>query len=98
MPFQLLFGRLPNLPGALQKEPVSEYYAYDSYVKELEARLKSSYAMARETFETAKLENKNNYDRKVFVPKFEVGTKVLVKDESPPRPIEEIRSSIYRPV
>jgi transposase InsO family protein len=82
MPFELLFGRLPNLPGVLQKEPVSEYYAYDSYVKELEARLKSSYAMARQNLETAKLENKNQYDRKVFVPKFEIGNKVLVKDES----------------
>jgi hypothetical protein len=82
MPFQLLFGRLPNLPGVVQKEPMSEYYAYDSYVKELEARLRSSYAMARKNLETAKLENKNNYDRKVFVLKFEVGTKVLVKDES----------------
>jgi hypothetical protein len=81
MPFQLLFGRLPNLLGTLQKEPVKEYYAYDSYVKELEATLRSSYAMARTNLETSKLENKNNYDRKVFVPKFEVGTKVLVQGE-----------------
>jgi hypothetical protein len=61
---------------------VSEYYAYDSYVKELEARLRSSYGMAGKNLETAKLENKNNDDRKVFVPKFEVGIKVLVKNES----------------
>lgn len=82
MPFQLLFGRLPNLPGVLQKEPMSEYYAYDSYVKELEARLRSSYAMARRNLETAKLDNKRNYDKRTFVPKFEVGSKVLVQDES----------------
>jgi hypothetical protein len=37
--------------------------------------------MARQNLETAKLE-KNNYDRKVFVPKFETGNKVLVKAES----------------
>jgi hypothetical protein len=73
---------LPNLPGVLQKEHVSEYYAYDTYVRELGARLRGSYAMACKNLETAKLENKNNYDRKVFVLKFEVGTKVLVKDES----------------
>jgi transposase InsO family protein len=82
MPFQLLFGRLPNLPGALQKEPISEYYAYDNYVKELEARLTNSYAMARRNLEMAKLDNKRNYDRRVFDPKFEVGSKVLVQDES----------------
>jgi hypothetical protein len=44
MPFQLLYGRLPNLPGILQREPKSAYYTCDSYVKELEARLQSSYA------------------------------------------------------
>jgi hypothetical protein len=38
--------------------------------------------MACKNLESAKLENKNNYDQKVFVPKFQVGTKVLVKDES----------------
>jgi hypothetical protein len=32
--------------------------------------------------EIAKLHSKRNYDRIVFVPNFEVGTKVLVKDES----------------
>jgi hypothetical protein len=44
MPFQLLYGRLPNLPGILQREPKSAYYTYDSYVKALEARLQSRYA------------------------------------------------------
>jgi hypothetical protein len=36
MPFQLLFGRMPNIPGTLQTEPITEFYAYESYVKELE--------------------------------------------------------------
>jgi transposase InsO family protein len=42
MPFQLLYGRLPNLPGLLQRVPVSPYYAYDKYeyVKQLESRLR----------------------------------------------------------
>jgi hypothetical protein len=66
MPFQLLFGRLPNLPGVLQKEPVSEYYAYDSYVKEMEARLRSNYAMQRRNLETVKLDNKRNYGRHIY--------------------------------
>jgi transposase InsO family protein len=81
MPFQLLYGRLPNLPGILQREPKSAYYAYDSYVRELEARLQSSYAMVRRNLETAKLNNKRNYDREVHAPKFEVGSMVLVRDE-----------------
>ena len=82
MPFQLLFGRLPNLPGVLQRPPPSTFYAYDSYVKELEARLQSSYNIARQKLESAKAVNKRQYDRRVYVPNFKVGEKVLVKDES----------------
>jgi hypothetical protein len=73
---------LPNLPGYLQKDPTSVYYAYDSYVKELESRLQSSYAVVRRNLETAKFDNKKLYDRHTYVPKFEVGNFVLVKDES----------------
>jgi hypothetical protein len=55
---------------------------HDSYVKELESRLQSSYAVVRRNSETAKLDNKMLYDRHTHVPKFEVGSFVLVKDES----------------
>ena len=82
MPFQLLFGRLPNIPGVLQKQPPSVFYAYDRYVKELEAMLQSSYAVARRNLESSKVGNKRLYDRYVHVPKFEIGQQVLVKDES----------------
>jgi len=82
MPFQLLFGRLPNLPGILQRRPPSVFYAYDTYVKELEARLQSSYAMARQNLESSKVQNKRHYDQYVHVPRFKIGQQVLVKDES----------------
>jgi hypothetical protein len=82
MPFQLLYGRLPNLPGYLRKDPQNIYYAYDSYVQELQSRLQSSYAVVKRNLETAKLDNKKLYDRHTHVPKFEVGSFVLVKDES----------------
>jgi len=47
MSFHLLFGRLPILPGVLQRQRPSAFYVYDTYVKEVEAMLQSSYAMAR---------------------------------------------------
>jgi hypothetical protein len=50
-------------------------------VKELQGRLRSGYALVRGNLETAKLD-KRNYDRHVVVPNSEVGSKVLVKDES----------------
>ena len=82
MPFQFMLGRLPNLPGVLQRQHPSVFYAHDIYVKELEAMLQSSYAMARRNLEISKVHNKRRYDQYVHVPKFEIGEQVLVKDES----------------
>jgi putative transposase len=87
MPFQLLFGRLPNIPGTLQREPITEFYAHENYVKELESSLRNSYALPRSSLDTAKLDSKKNYDRHMFISKFEIGSKVLVKDECSPWPI-----------
>ena len=69
MPFPLLFGRLP---GVLQRRPPSAFYAYDTYIKELEAMLQSSYTTARKNSETSKVDNKRQYDISVHVPKFEI--------------------------
>jgi hypothetical protein len=58
------------------------FYVYDTYVKELEARLQSSYAMARQNLESSNVQNKRHYDQYVYVPKFKIGQQILVKDES----------------
>ena len=47
MPFHLLFGRLPNLRGVLERQPPSPFYGYDTYVKEPETMLQCSNAMGR---------------------------------------------------
>jgi hypothetical protein len=49
-------------------------------VEGLEDKLQSGYAMVRRNFEITKLNNKRNYDRKVHIPKFEVGIIVLLRD------------------
>ena len=82
MPFQLLFRQLPNLPSVLQRQPPNAFYAYDTYVKELEAMLQSSYAMARQNLDMSKAYNKQHYYQYVHVPKFKIGEKVLVRDGS----------------
>jgi len=46
-PHELLFGRKPNIPGIIQKEPPKTQYTYDNCVKELQSLLQSSYQMAR---------------------------------------------------
>jgi len=44
--------------------------------------LRSSYAMARQNLDTSKAYNKQHYDQYVHVPKFKIGERVLVRDES----------------
>jgi hypothetical protein len=46
-PHELMFGRKPNIPGVLQREPAETQYIYDSYIKELQSRLQSSYQVAQ---------------------------------------------------
>jgi hypothetical protein len=75
MPFQSLFGELPNLPGVLQRQPSVALYGCDTHVKELEAMLQSSYTMACKNLETSKVDNKCQYDCYKHVPKFEIGSR-----------------------
>jgi hypothetical protein len=51
-------------------------------VKESESKLRSSYAVVKRNLETAKLDNKKLYDRHTHIQNFEVGSFVLIKDES----------------
>jgi hypothetical protein len=80
-PHELLFGRKPNIPGMLQKEPPDVQYTYDNYVKELQSRLQSSYQIARNNLESRKERSKEYYDRSVNTPLFVLGDKVLLHDE-----------------
>ena len=45
-PYELLFGRKPNIPGILQRDPPEIRYNFNSYVQELQSRLQSCYEVA----------------------------------------------------
>lgn len=80
-PHELLFGRKPNIPGILQKDPPEIRYNYDNYVQELQSRLQSCYEIARSNLQAKKERSKEYYDRNTNVPLFVVGEKVLLHDE-----------------
>jgi len=40
-PHEVLFGRKPNIPGLLQRDPPDTQYTYDNHVKELQSRIQS---------------------------------------------------------
>ena len=81
-PHELLFGRKPNIPGLLQRDPPDTQYTYDNYVKELQSRLQSCYKTAKSNLESRKERSKEYHDRTVSTPLFVIGDKVLLHDES----------------
>jgi hypothetical protein len=76
-----MFGRKPNIPGLLQKEPPETQYAYDSYMKELQSPLQSSYQTARVNLESQKERSKIYHNRNINTHLFTVGDKLLLHDE-----------------
>jgi hypothetical protein len=76
-----MFDRKPNISGILQKEPPDVQYTYDTYIKELQSCLQSSYEMAKNNIKVKEECSKEYYDKNVNVPLFSVGDKVLLYDE-----------------
>jgi hypothetical protein len=97
-PHELLFGRKPNKPGLLQRDPPDVLYAYDYYVKELQSRLQSSYKVARNNLVRHKERSKEYHDRNVNTPLFTIGDKVLLHDERIRREISQISRSMDRTI
>ena len=81
IPHELLFGRKPNIPGLLGRDPPDVQYAYDDYVKELQPRLQSSYHVAWSNLAQQKERSKEYHDRNIKIPLFTIGDKVLLHDE-----------------
>ncbi|KAJ8886540.1 hypothetical protein PR048_012751 [Dryococelus australis] len=94
-PHELMFGRLPNLPGILQKEPTEIQYCYDDYLKDLKTRLQETYKIARKHLIAFKESNKRNYDKRTREHIFEVEDKVPLFDETlrTVRVLEQIRDN-----
>jgi hypothetical protein len=61
-PHGLLFGRKPNIPGVLPKGTPDIQYRYDNYVKELQARLQSSYEREWSNLQVKKEKSKVYYE------------------------------------
>ena len=80
-PFELMFGRLSTLPSALKKPP-SPQYNHEDYVSELRERLQFVHQQARKRLLESKATSKEQHDRNVRLTKFQVGSKVVLFDET----------------
>ncbi|CAL9706631.1 unnamed protein product [Knipowitschia caucasica] len=82
-PYQLLFGRQPNLPIDIAfglSKTDKKQATHSQYVKDLRESLTESYKIAKEHSEKNALYNKQRFDKNVRESKLETGDRVLVKN------------------
>lgn len=80
-PFELLYGRKPNLPNDLLDGGVDPIYNADNYAKELKYRLQRAHFETRSIIDKIKIKNKANYDKNTNAVNFKIGDKVKIKNE-----------------
>lgn len=81
MPFELVYGYKPNIPVSMQKPP-EPLYNYNDYSFEMKFRLQNTWQIARNNLISAKEIAKKSYDKSTHSTKFEIGDKVLLKNET----------------
>ena len=80
-PYELVFGKKPNLPTTITS--ISEpYYTYEDYLSDLKVKLNNSYHIAKNFIENYKERNKVYFDKKSRPADYRVGDKVLLKKET----------------
>lgn len=80
-PHELLFGSKPSLPSSITAQPEFKY-SYDDYIDDLTLKLRKSREIAKNNLIDSKIKNKEYYDRKCRIEKYQIGNKVYVSNES----------------
>lgn len=77
-PYELVFGRKPNLPAGMSGTPDIRY-SYDNYLADLKHKLQTANKIAHDNLSLAKLRSKHYYDRNAVTTTYNVGDMVLLK-------------------
>lgn len=93
-PFEMLFGRKPNIPSCYSR-PVEPLYNADDYVLDLKHRLQKMHLEARKHLVEAKLNSKKYYDRNAKPFLVKKGDLVLLKDEARVGKLSPLRKGPY---
>lgn len=78
-PYELLFGRKAYLPSSITQEPKIQY-SYDDYIKSLQAKLNTSFKLARESIEKSKTKSKEYYDQHANPREFKVNDLICIRN------------------
>ena len=80
-PFELVFGRKPEIPSVFSNPPEVRYN-YEVYSNELKARLQHANALARRNLLSSKERSKEQYDKHAKPSSFRVGDTVFLKNDA----------------
>lgn len=80
-PYELVFGRKPNIPSTFTKNPEPQYN-YDDYIFDLKRVMQETHKMARDNLIKKKETNKTYYDKTINTIDLHVGDKVLIKEQN----------------
>jgi hypothetical protein len=76
-PFELLYGRIANIPGVLQKR-IEPLYNYESYAKQIKHQLQCNWELARERLVDSKQKMVKRDQESQKEMSYAVGDKVFV--------------------
>jgi transposase InsO family protein len=80
-PYELLYGKKPNLPSSIQNpDPL---LTYEDYINQVKYKLATIRALAKERILKAKENSKRLYDRNAEEPKYKINDFVYLKDNLP---------------
>ena len=80
-PYEVVFGRKPNIPSTFFREPEPQYN-YDNYVFDLKRVMQETHKIARNNLINRKETNKRYYDQSINPLELHVGDKVLIKEHN----------------
>jgi transposase InsO family protein len=80
-PYEVLFGRKPEIPSAL-KLPTKVNYTYDDLISEIKNNFRSIYDSARQNLEQSKQETKEQCDKKTKIKNFKIGDTVVLRNQN----------------
>jgi hypothetical protein len=93
-PHELVFGSIPEIPTNLKKSP-EIIYNYDDFILDLKHKFRKTHEIARKNIILSKENNKNYYDKKSNLVKFNVGQLVWMLDKNRINKLEGFKLGPY---
>lgn len=80
-PYELVFGKQPNLPQQFNNNDIDPVYNVDNYARELKYRLQVAHRDTKDIIEKQKLRSKATYDRDAYPLQIKIGDQVKLVNE-----------------